>query len=145
MKKLHTRILLDTNICIDLLVDRKLSADQKKQLFTIFLKENIDIFIPSCSIDTIYYILNSSMKIKDSVVKQKVSILLKYIKTVELKRNAIDNALTSEFKDFEDALINNTAISNSIDTIMTFNTKDFSKSSLNIITPLSFIQEHGIK
>ena len=143
MKNLHTKILLDTNICIDLLVDRKLSADQKKQLFAIFLKENIDIFIPSCSIDTIYYILNSSMKIKDSVVKQKISTLLKYIKTVELKTNAIDKSLISEFKDFEDALINNTAISNNIDTIMTFNTKDFSKSSLNITTPLSFIKKYS--
>ena len=143
MKNSNTEILLDTNICIDLLVDRKLSADQKKQLFTIFLKENIDVFIPSCSIDTIYYILNSSMKIKDSVVKQKISTLLKYIKTVELKGIAIDNSLTSEFKDFDDAIINNTAISNSIDTIMTFNAKDFSKSTLEIITPIEFIKKHS--
>ncbi len=142
MKKSYTRILLDTNVCIDLLVDRKLSVYQKKQLFTILLKENIDIFIPSCSIDTIYYILNSSMKIKDSVVKQKISTLLKYTKTIVLKGSAIENSLTSGFKDFEDALINNTAISNNIDTIMTFNTKDFSKSSLNITTPLSFIKQH---
>lgn len=142
MKSLYTKILLDTNICIDLLVDRQLSTDQKKQLFTILLKENIDVFIPSCSIDTIYYILNSSMKIKDSVVKQKISTLLKYVKTVELSGNAIDKSLTSEFKDFEDALINNTAISNNIDTIMTFNTKDFSKSSLNIISPIYFIKNH---
>jgi len=142
MKNLQTKILLDTNVCIDLLVDRKLSVDQKKQLFSIFLRENIEVFIPSCSIGTIYYILNSSMKIKDSVVKQKLSTLLKYTKTVELKSNAINNSLTSEFKDFEDALINNTAISNSIDTIITFNTKDFSVSPLNISTPIIFIKKY---
>lgn len=140
MTKSITKILLDTNVCLDLLTKRKLQTFQKKQLFALILKDDIEVYIPSCSIDTIYYILNSSMKIKGEKSKGLITTLLKYTNTLQLTDKIINNALKSDFKDFEDALINYTAMDKNMDLIITFNKKDFKNSSLDILTPLEFIQ-----
>ncbi len=143
MTKSITKVLFDTNICLDLLTRRNLKTLQKKQMFALILKNNIEVYVPSCSIDTIYYILNSSMKIKSEKSKKLISTLLKYTNTLQLNDKAIVKALESDFKDFEDALINYTAIDKNIDIIITFNKRDFKNSSLKILNPLEFIQLLG--
>lgn len=140
MTKPVTKILLDTNVCLDLLTKRNLETVQKKQMFTLILKKNIEVYIPSCSIDTIYYILNASMKIKSEKSKELITTLLKYTDTLQLSDKVIHNALRSDFKDFEDALINYTALDYNMDVIVTFNKKDFKNSTLDVISPLELIQ-----
>jgi len=139
MVKLRTNILLDTNVCLDLLTKRKLQTHQKKQMFSLILKNKIKVWIPSCSIDTIYYILNSSMKIKSERSKKLITTLLRYTSTLPLNDKTIEKALRSDFKDFEDALINFTAEDMNIDSIITFNKKDFKNSALEILSPSEFI------
>ncbi len=139
MVKLRTNILLDTNVCLDLLTKRKLQTHQKKQMFSLILKNKIKVWIPSCSIDTIYYILNSSMKIKSERSKKLITTLLRYTSTLPLNDKTIEKALRSDFKDFEDALINFTAEDKNIDCIITFNKKDFKNSALEILTPSEFV------
>ena len=139
MVKLRTNILLDTNVCLDLLTKRKLQTHQKKQMFSLILKNKIKVWIPSCSIDTIYYILNSSMKIKNERSKKLITTLLRYTSTLPLNDKTIEKALRSDFKDFEDALINFTAEDKNIDSIITFNKKDFKNSALEILSPSEFI------
>ncbi len=139
MAKLRTNILLDTNVCLDLLTKRKLQTHQKKQMFSLILKNKIKVWIPSCSIDTIYYILNSSMKIKSDRSKKLITTLLRYTSTLPLNDKTIEKALRSDFKDFEDALINFTAEDKNIDCIITFNKKDFKNSALEILTPSEFV------
>ncbi len=134
-----SKILLDTNICLDLLVNRNISVYQKKQLFSLFLKNKIEVYIPVCSIDTIYYILNSSMKIDADKSRELITTLLKYTNTLQLNEKEVFKALKSDFNDFEDALIYYAAEDKGIDIILTFNKKDFKGSSLDILTPLEFI------
>jgi len=140
MTKPVTKILLDTNVCLDLLTKRKLQTVQKKQMFSLILKKNIEVYVPSCSIDTIYYILNASMKIKSEKSKEMITTLLKYANTLQLSDKVIHKALRSDFKDFEDALINYTAIDCNMDVIVTFNKKDFKNSTLDVLSPLELIQ-----
>lgn len=58
-----------------------------------------------------------------------------------MDKNAVLNALNSEFKDFEDALQNFSAIENGhIKIILTRNIKDFKKSELAILTPETYLK-----
>ena len=58
-----------------------------------------------------------------------------------MDKNAVMNALNSEFKDFEDALQNFSAIENGqIKIILTRNLKDFKKSELAILTPETYLK-----
>ena len=52
----------------------------------------------------------------------------------------VQSALTSEFKDFEDALKNFSAINDgTIDVIITRNIKDFKHSDIGVLTPENFL------
>ena len=56
--------------------------------------------------------------------------------TVDVTKSIIKSALSSDFKDFEDAIQYYTAISNKKTTaIVTRDTKDFKNSDLAILTP----------
>jgi predicted nucleic acid-binding protein len=133
------RVLLDVNVCIDIIVNRSLSPETKKELFAVFIQNEIEVFVPAFSIDTIFYILNSSMKIDKQVAKNTIQKLLKFTKLLHTTDETIHKAFASSFSDFEDALINSLAEAYNMDVILTNNISDFSKSSLLVYRPADFI------
>ena len=54
----------------------------------------------------------------------------------------IDDALSSEFKDFEDSLQYYSALTENVDAIVTRNIKDFSLSKLPVLTPDEFLARY---
>ena len=134
-----TSVLLDVNICIDLIVDRSMTSQTKKRLFSVFLKNDITVYIPAFSIDTIFYILNSSMKIEKSIAIQAISNILKYTRLLHSSDEAVALALRCGFSDFEDGMINSLCEVNNVDVIITNNTKDFKKSGSCIYRPEEFL------
>ncbi len=136
-------ILLDVNVCIDLIVNRAISPVIKKRLFEIFLTKQITPFVPAFSIDTIYYILNSSMKLEKAVVKNALKNLLKYTRMLHTTDETVHRAFSSSFSDFEDGLINSIAEENSMNAIITGNVADFTKSSLPVYRPEDFVAMFG--
>jgi len=133
------RVLLDANVCIDIIVNRSLSPETKKELFAVFIQNEIEVFVPALSIDTVFYVLNSSMKIDKQVAKNAIQKLLKFTKLLHTTDETIHKAFVSNFSDFEDALINSLAETNKMDVILTNNISDFSKSSLLVYRPADFI------
>lgn len=132
-------VLLDVNVCIDLIVNRAILTQVKKSLFAILRQQNIITYIPAFSIDTIFYILNSSMKIDKKVARNAIQNLLKFTKLLHSNDESIHRAFSSNFSDFEDGLINSLAEENNIDIIITSNISDFFKSSLPVYHPADFI------
>ena len=133
------KVLLDVNVCIDIIVNRSLSPETKKELFAVFIQNEIEVFVPALSIDTVFYILNSTMKIDKHVAKNEIQKLLKYTKLLHTSDETIHKAFVSNFSDFEDALINSLAEAHTMDVILTNNISDFSKSSLLVYRPADFI------
>lgn len=133
------RVLLDVNVCIDIIVNRSLSPETKKELFAVFIQNKSEVFVPAFSIDTVFYILNSSMKIDKKVAKDSIQKLLKFTKLLHTTDETIHKAFVSNFSDFEDALINSLAEAHNMDMIITNNTSDFVQSDLPIYRPVDFI------
>jgi hypothetical protein len=72
---------------------------------------------------------------------EKLKQLLTIIEIVSIEKNAVLDALNSDFKDFEDALQNFSAVENGeIKIILTRNLKDFKKSELAILTPETYLK-----
>lgn len=107
------------------------------------LQRNIDIYIPAFSIDTIFYILNSSMKIEKQTAKNTLYNLLKFTKLLHSTDESIYLAFSTNISDFEDGLISALAESNNIDAIITSNVSDFSMSNLPVYRPSDFIAHFG--
>jgi predicted nucleic acid-binding protein len=133
------RVLLDVNVCIDIIVNRSLSPETKKELFAVLIQNKSEVFVPAFSIDTVFYILNSAMKINKQVAKNAIQKLLKYTKLLHTSDETIHKAFVSNFSDFEDALINSLAETNNMDVILTNNTSDFVHSDLPVYRPVDFI------
>ena len=133
------RVLLDVNVCIDIIVNRSLSPETKKKLFAVFIQNEIEVFVPAFSIDTVFYILNSSMKIDKKIAMNALQKLLKFTKLLHSTDETIHRAFASNFPDFEDALINSLAEIHNMDAILTNNISDFIKSDLPVYRPVDFI------
>ncbi len=126
--------LLDTNVVIDFLIDRRPFSLLAAKLFDFSEKGKVKLYITAVSYNNTYYILK-----KLSTHKETINILKdleKIAETIDTTKSAIKNALDSEFKDFEDAIQYYTAKTNKkIDAIVTRNISDFKLSKLPVLTP----------
>lgn len=132
------RLLIDTNIVIDLLAKREPFYNSAAQLFSLADKKELTLCISSISIANTYYILSklSSEKTTRDVIR-KFKVL---VEILPLDDKIVDLALSNElFQDFEDGLQFYTSIENNIDIIISRNKKDFKHSSIPVLTAKEFV------
>ncbi len=133
-----SRLLIDTNIIIDLLSKRDKFYDEAADLFSRADKKELELTISSLTFANTNYILS---KIKSE--KEARKILRKFKVLVELL--SLDDKITElalsddNFRDFEDGLQYYSAIENQIDVIITRNKKDFKNSKIPVLTAKEFL------
>lgn len=133
-----SRLLIDTNIVIDLLSKRDKFYDEAADLFSRADKKELELTISSLTFANTNYILS---KLKSA--KEAREILRKFKVLVELL--SLDDKITElalsddNFPDFEDGLQYYSAIENQIDIIITRNKKDFKNSKIPVLTAKEFL------
>ncbi|KUO65436.1 MAG: DNA-binding protein [Lutibacter sp. BRH_c52] len=133
------RILIDTDVILDLFFDREPFSENAAKVLSLCEKKDIIGFVTPVIISNVYYLL--SQKAKQEKVIEKLKILMSILEVLVIDKNAIIVALNSEFKDFEDALQNYSAeLNGEIDIIITRNTKDYKKSKFGIMNPENFLK-----
>ncbi len=127
-------IFLDTNVIIDFLADRQPFSLMAAEIFNASLSGNVKIFISSISYNNIYYILRQSLSHNETI--KLLEELSEMTEIVDVTKSIIKKSSKSEFKDFEDAIQYNCALTISkIDFIVTRDSKDFKKSTLPVMNP----------
>lgn len=127
-------LLLDTNIVIDFLTDRRPFSLMAARLFDYSEKGKVKLYISALSYNNTYYILKKLTSHKETI--KILKDLEKMAETIDTTKVAIKNALDSEFKDFEDAIQYYTAkVSKKPDAIVTRNIADFKLSKLPVLSP----------
>ncbi len=131
------KILVDTNIVLDLLAKRKGFYKEAQELFTLSDLSKIQLFISSLTFANTYYLLSQSLKLENArKVLRKFRAL---IQVLPMESKVIDLALDSDFKDFEDAIQYYTSLENGLDLIITRNLKDFKLSKLPVLTAKHYV------
>ena len=69
------------------------------------------------------------------MIKKSLAGIIKHFKVIEISGSILQKALNSEIKDFEDAVIEVSAVKENADYIVTGNLKDFKKSVIKAISP----------
>ena len=93
-------------------------------------------YISAMSATNIFYVLHRAKLDAFDYLKK----LLKIVDVLEVDKDIIITALYSGWNDFEDAVQSNVAIENSMDVIITRNTKDFQQiKKMKVLTPKEFI------
>lgn len=125
------KLLVDTNIIIDLLAKRETFYREAQDLFTLADERGVLLFISALSFADAYYILTKDLSAEEA---RKIMIKFKTLVTVlSLDDKILELALVSDFRDLEDAMQYHTALDNKLDMIITRNKKDFKKSKLPVL------------
>ncbi len=133
------KVLIDTDVLLDFFFDRKPFAEYSIEILNLCEENKLGGFTTPVIISNVYYLLRKTAK--HNIIVEKIKQLLSIIEIIKMDKNAVFNALNSEFKDFEDALQNFSAIENGeIKVILTRNIKDFRKSELAILTPETYLK-----
>ena len=127
------KLFLDTNVVIDYLAKRQPFAEDANQMITLCCQKGYELCMSALSFTTIYYLL------KKQYGHNQLLALLTDLKSLfvvcAVEEQIIQQALLSDFVDFEDAVQCYTAVACNADVIVTRNVKDFSASPLLVKTP----------
>lgn len=131
------KVFLDTNVMIDLIIERNPFFKQIAEITTIAEKNKIELFTSSLSFVNTFYVA-SKVNPKELVLEtlKKFRIICNVSIIDELN---IDKSLISEFEDFEDAVQYNSASYHECDYIITRDKKGFKNSKITIMNPEEFL------
>ena len=132
------RLLVDTNIVLDLLAKRTEFLIEAQELFTLSDKNEVKLYVSSLTFANTYYILSQKMKTENArKILRKFKVL---VEVLPMDDKIIDLSLESDFKDFEDAIQYHTAIENTVNIIITRNLKDFKSAKIPVLTAKEYIE-----
>ena len=132
-------VLIDTDVVLDFFFDRKPFSTFATRVLNLCANKEIKGFTAPVIICNVYYMLRKTSK--HNIVVEKIKQLLTVIEVIVMNKEVVEHALNSEFKDFEDALQNFSAVDHaSITTILTRNIKDYKGSTLAILTPETYLK-----
>lgn len=125
---------LDTNILLDFISNREPFGKFALEIFKKARSGEWQLWASDNSITTTYYIIE---KVIGSVAaKEKVGSLLQFLEIQPVGKPELLAAVSSDFKDYEDAVQYHCALSiERINGIITRNKKDFKKSQIPVYGP----------
>ena len=126
-----TRLFLDTNIVVDLLDRREPFCQDAVRLFTMAYNKQVQLFVSPMTFSTASFLLR---KHGSNGVRNLLSNLRQLVSVTTSDEYTVDNAIVSQFKDFEDAMQYYTALHAKAEIIITRNGKDFAASKLPVMT-----------
>lgn len=132
-----SNLFLDTNVLLDLLGERVPFFDSIAKVATLADQKKLSIVVSPLSFTTIDYVLNK-YETSESVLNKlrKFKIICE---VCEVNDETISKALTSSFKDFEDAVQYFTALQSNCSIIITRNGKDFKNSTIPVMTAEEYL------
>ncbi len=132
------RILIDTNIVLDVLLRRTDFFDASYDVLKLSSLGNAEVYITANAVTDIYYILRRATR-DAGKSKEAVIQLLSLVAIADALASDVMAALSSKVTDFEDALTGAIARRIKADCIVTRNTKDFTSSPVMAIDPKEFL------
>ena len=134
-------MLVDTNIVIDLALDRHPYSADAATLLNRLAQEPGRASVAWHSISNIYYIVSRSQG--DAAARALIAELARFLTVVPTGTDALRYALALPMRDFEDAMQVAAADAGGASHIITRNIRDFADSPVPAITPRQAIAMPG--
>lgn len=133
------KVLIDTNIILDVLCNRKEFVDDSEKFFKLCEVKKITGFISTLSILNIVYIMHKELDTEK--VKEILEKLFLIFEIIDLKADDLKLASTLDFNDYGDAIQSTQASRIRANYIITRNIKDYNKSKVTAIKPSELIEQ----
>ncbi|MGP8217189.1 MAG: type II toxin-antitoxin system VapC family toxin [Bacteroidia bacterium] len=132
------KVFADIDICLDLLTGRKPYYHPAAHLFTLADTHKIKVCVSALSFSIIDYLLKQQFNnVQSRALLVKFEVM---VSVLEVNNKIIELALSSGFKDFEDAVQYYTAIESGIEIFLTRNLSDYKKAEIAIMTAENYLK-----
>lgn len=132
-----SKVFADTDVCIDLLSNRKPFNAAAEKLFSLADIGKIEVYVSSLSFANIDYVLRSQYSGHGS--RQIIAKFKTLVSVLPVDSKTIDLAIASDFNDFEEAIQYYSAIENGITVLVTRNIRDYKNATIKVVTPETFL------
>ena len=123
---------------LDLLLAREPHFPAATKLFSLFEEGRLEGFLSPLIFSNLFYILRKGMPGPEAINALRKLKLIAGILPVDDK--ILDLALSSTFKDFEDAMQYYTAVTHGIDALVTRNQSDYKAAKIPILTAAECVE-----
>jgi len=131
-------ILLDTNVALDILLNRKPWYVNAALIFGMAQQNFFKGYVSASTVTDLFYI--TAKENGKKTAREAIKRLLKVFYPATVTDKNIYQALEMEWDDFEDSVQFTVGMDLSVDYIVTRNIKDFTFSSIDVVTPEQFIE-----
>ncbi len=131
------KVLVDTNVVLDVLLARKPFVDAAAEIFALVERSELEGFLCATTLTTVDYLITQSITGDES--RKALQHLMELFEVAPVNRPVIEEALRSRVVDFEDAVLEQSARLAGVDVIVTRNTKDFRKSVVKTLDPVELL------
>lgn len=126
------KILFDTNIVLDVLMDRMPYSDAATVLFSKVEDGSVIGYLCGTTLTTVHYL--AAKAIGTARAREEIKNMLSLFEVAPVNRHVLEAALAAGFDDFEDAVIHEAACHVGAEAIVTRNQKDFKTSRIPVYT-----------
>ena len=131
------RVLLDTNVLMDVLLERELFVNESAQVFDQVVRGAVTGLICATTVTTIFYL--TIREVGGEEAMRHIQKLMNLYEIAPVTRSVLDAAMTSNSPDFEDAVLAEAAHQAGAQAIITRNLKDFAHSPVRAYTPRQWL------
>jgi predicted nucleic acid-binding protein len=127
------KIVFDTNIILDVLLNREPFVDLSANIVSFVENKNIEGYLCATTITTLDYLI--SKQTNRNTARIEIQKLLNIFEISEVNAKVLDMSLKSGFRDFEDAVQYYSGECCGVNGLVTRNAKDYKQAKLPIYTP----------
>jgi predicted nucleic acid-binding protein len=127
------KALFDTNVVLDLLLDREPFSQDAARCFSRVEMGEIEGWLCASTVTTLHYLIRKSVGVRKAL--ESIKLLLSLFEIAPINKIALEGALKLPFKDFEDAVLHEAACLVNADVIVTRNKADFKHSRIPVRLP----------
>ena len=131
------KILLDTNIVLDLLLARDPFVDDAQAIFILVENRHIEGYLCADAITTIHYLV--SRELGKHSADNVIAKLLEIFEVTPVDKQVLTEAARTHSTDYEDSVAYTSAYYAGVDRIITRDQKGFKQSKVPVLEPGEFL------
>ncbi|MBF0274559.1 MAG: PIN domain-containing protein [Nitrospinae bacterium] len=131
------KVLLDTNVVLDILLNREPFVDDAAMIVSKIERGELTGFLCATTITTIHYLATKS--IGSQKAEKHIQTLLALFEIAPVNRIVLENALKGKWKDYEDSVLQESAVHSGVEYIITRDVSGFKNSKLPVYSPDEFL------
>lgn len=135
------RVLLDTNVVLDVLLDREPFVEDSAAVFAWVEGGALTGLLCATTLTTLAYLAGKT--VGKAQATRQIRQLMSLFEVAPVTRAVLDAALASKAADFEDAVLAEAARQAGAQAIITRNLRDFAHSPVRAHTPAQWLAMHS--